>query len=160
MRPNDRQEEDRLLASYLREGDCMVDVGANVGTLALTAAGRVGQAGIVYAFEGHPRVYRYLQENVALNGFANVRAFNLAIGDVDGTTQFSDLRSDDQNSIVRRGEGITVPMRPLDALGIIEPVIHLLKIDVEGYERFVLEGARELLARTLTVYFESWDTHF
>jgi FkbM family methyltransferase len=161
MRANDRQEEERLLASYLCEGDCMVDVGANVGTLALTAASCVGRAGMVHAFEGHPRIYRYLQKNVALNGFENVRAVNLAIGEISGATQFSDMRSDDQNSIIRSSKGgITVPMRPLDALGIVEPVIHLLKIDVEGYERFVLEGARELLKRTQAVYFESWDRHF
>jgi hypothetical protein len=37
--------------------------------------------------------------------------------------------------------------------------ITLLKIDVEGYEKFVLEGTTDLLARTQYVYFEAWDRH-
>jgi len=160
IRPNDRRDEERLIARYLRPGDCMVDVGANIGMVALTAASRVGPNGAVYAFEPHPRTFGYLQENIALNGGSNVRAFNFAVGEREGTVQFSDIRSDDQNSIITSGKGILVPLRPLDALDIGEPLIHLLKVDTEGYEKFVFQGAARLLAKTLTVHFESWNTSF
>jgi len=39
-------------------------------------------------------------------------------------------------------------------------IIALMKIDVEGYEKFVLEGAERMLKKTKCVYFESWDTFF
>jgi FkbM family methyltransferase len=160
MRPNDRSNEEKLIARYLRPGDCVVDVGANIGALALTAAWRVGPKGAVYAFEAHPRTFTYLQDNIGLNGCSNLRAFNLAVGEREGAVQFSDIRSDDQNSIIMSGKGITVPLRPLDALEIAEPQIHLLKVDTEGYEKFVFQGASQLLTKTSTIYFESWDTSF
>jgi FkbM family methyltransferase len=160
IRPGERSDEERLIARYLHPGDCMIDVGANIGTLTLTAAARVGPTGAVYAFEPHPRTFGYLQENIALNGCTNVRALNFALGDRQGAVQFSDIRSDDQNSIITSGKGITVPIHPLDDLEIAQPLIHLLKIDTEGYEKFVFQGARRLLTRTLTAYFESWDTSF
>ena len=47
--------------------------------------------------------------------------------------------------------------RPLDTMRMSDPVIHLLKVDTEGYEKFVLLGASKVLEKTLTVYFESWD---
>jgi hypothetical protein len=51
-------------------------------------------------------------------------------------------------------------MARLDDLPISEPQIQLLKIDVEGYEKFVLEGASKTLDRVSCVYFESWEHHF
>jgi FkbM family methyltransferase len=157
MRPDDRGDEEGLFARYLREGDCVVDVGANIGSVTLTAASRVGSHGSVYAFEPHPRIFGYLKENIEMNGFRNVHLFNLALGNVEGNVLFSNIRSDDQNAIIPDGQGIDVQVRPLDAIGIIEPCIHLLKIDTEGYEKFVLLGASELLKKTMTVYFESWE---
>jgi FkbM family methyltransferase len=160
IRPDDRADEERLIAGYLRPGDCMVDVGANIGTFTMTAASRVGPSGMVYALEPHPRIFGYLQDNIVLNGFSNVRAFNFAVGEREGAVQFSDIRSDDQNSIITNTKGIMVPLRPLDALEIVEPLIHLLKIDTEGYEKFVIKGAMQLLIKTLALYIESWDTSF
>lgn len=160
MRPQDHGEEEQLFARYLREGDCVVDVGANIGSVTLTAASRIGPQGSVYAFEPHPRIFGYLKENIAMNGFRNVHAFNLAVGRCEENVPISDSRTDDQNAIIQHGPGIPVPMRPLDAMRIGEPVIHLLKIDTEGYEKFVLLGASKLLQKTLAVYFESWDQTF
>jgi FkbM family methyltransferase len=160
MRPNDRSNEEKLIARYLRPGDCVVDMGANIGALALTAAWRVGPKGAVYGFQAHSRTFAYLQDNIGLNGSSNLRAFNLAVGKREGAVQFSDIRFDDQNSIIMSGKGITVPLRPPDALEIAEPHIHLLKVDTEGYEKFVFQGASQLLTKTSTIYFESWDTSF
>jgi FkbM family methyltransferase len=160
LRPDERRAEERLLAHCLREGDCVVDVGANIGTIALTAASRVGPEGSVYAFEPHPRIFGYLIDNIKLNGFNNVRAFNLALGSCEGAVLFSDIRNDDQNAIIAGEKGITVPIHTLDAMHIVDPVIHLLKVDTEGYEKFVLLGASKLLEKTLAVYFECWDQTF
>jgi FkbM family methyltransferase len=97
------------------------------------------------------------KKNLAMNGFRNVHLFNLAMGNVEDRVSFSNIRSDDQNAIVPQGRGIDVRARPLDAMRMSDPVIHLLKIDTEGYEKFVLLGASKVLEKTLTVYFESWD---
>jgi hypothetical protein len=79
------------------------------------------------------------------------------VGATSGTVTFSNLRDDDINRVV--DDGLLVRMEPLDALTGGERIA-LLKADVEGYERFVIEGATETLKRTEAVYFESWDAHF
>jgi FkbM family methyltransferase len=152
----DRGVDEEFVTRYLRPRDRVVDVGANIGSIALTAAGLVGPQGSVLAFEAHPRTFEFLLRNITLNGFANIRARHAAVGDHEGWVTLSDDRTDDQNHVVR-DRGIRVPVTPLDALNL--PEIGLLKLDVEGFETFVLAGARQTLRRTACVYFESWDEH-
>jgi FkbM family methyltransferase len=156
--PLERARTPAFLRKYLRSGEIVVDVGANVGTTVLAAAVAVGETGHVHAIEANPRVFRFLIQNVELNGFQNVHAQNVAVGAEDGVVQFSDGMWDDVNRVVSDGE-IEVPLRPLDAL-VTEAVVHLLKIDVEGYELKVLEGARALLSRTHCIYVESCEDAF
>ncbi|HHM06439.1 MAG TPA: FkbM family methyltransferase, partial [Gammaproteobacteria bacterium] len=158
--PAERAADEAFITQALQAGDTLVDVGANIGALALAGAARVGVAGRVYAIEAHPRVFAYLQDNITLNGFSQMRVLHSAVGAMPGELAFSDQRSDDQNR-VEEGGAIKVPVATLDALlrDHAGPIA-LLKIDVEGFERFVLQGARELLARTQCVFFESWDEHF
>lgn len=154
--PHDRAEDEAILRAVLGPGDRYVDVGANIGHLALCAASIVGPRGAVVAFEAHPRTFGFLARNAQANRFAWVRCVHSALGEKAGTLQFSNLRSDDQNGVVEVG-GDTVAVAPLDqfALGSIA----LLKIDVEGFEGPVLQGARQTLASTAAVLFESWETH-
>lgn len=153
-------KDEEFLISFLREGDVVIDVGANIGTLTMPAAALVGETGQVYSIEAHPRTFNYLQQNLKRNGYDNVRVFNYAVGKEEGTLYFSDKRADDTNSVVSQSE-LRVPVTTLDKL--ISPEIdkvNLLKIDVEGYEKFVCLGARELLQKTDCVYFESCESHF
>src|SRR5260370_37176667 len=152
--PSFYREEETLLQRLLRPGDCFVDVGANVGTLSLAAARTVGEQGHVIAIEAHPRICRYLIENIILNGFTNVQVIHSAVGNVTAHVYLSNRRSDDQNSVSQAG--ICVPMRPLDDL-LAPRKVRLLKIDVEGFEYMVLQGAKSLLPNTDFVQFESWE---
>jgi len=157
---DDHQAEAIFFRRYLRPGDVVLDVGANVGLTTLVASRAVGDSGKVYAFEPHPAVFAFLEDNLALNGAGNVVAENVALGDREGTVCISDMRSDDHNYVESSGAGLEVPERRLDQLDTGERRVSLLKIDVEGYERFVLEGAAKTLDRTDCVFFESWDQHF
>jgi hypothetical protein len=67
--PDFRKEDEDFLTSYLRNGDVVIDIGANVGTLTLTAAHLVGASGKVFSIEAHPVIFIYLKDNVALNKF-------------------------------------------------------------------------------------------
>ena len=136
--PRDRAATPAFLSGFLRRGEVVVDVGSNVGTTALAAAVAVGSAGRVHAIEPHPRTFRFLEDNLELNGARNVRAHNVAVGAAEGVVSFSDGLWDDQNRVVD-GRGIQVPVRRLDEV-VSEPVVDLLKIDVEGYELKVLDG--------------------
>ena len=158
--PQNRWSDEAFLKRYLKEKDTVVDVGANIGDLTLTAASVVGPKGRVYSLEAHPRTYGFLRKNVALNNCSNIILFNLALGDKESEIVFSDLRGDDQNHVSQNGRGISVKMARLDDLPLLEPHIQLLKIDVEGYEKFVLDGAPRTLEKVSCVYFESWERHF
>jgi FkbM family methyltransferase len=158
--PQMRAEDDQAIRALLRDGDVVIDVGANIGTTVLTASKAVGDTGWVYAFEAHPRTFNYLKGNIELNRVKNVFLYNTAVGDKRGTVYFSDTRWDDMNGVVSQDSGIEVPIDKLDELIPFESEVALLKVDVEGYEKFVLEGANELLKRTACVYFEVYDKHF
>jgi len=158
--PKKHREEDALFAAYLRPGSIVVDVGANIGVFSLSASRIVGASGKVHSLEAHPQTFRYLKRNLALNVADNVMAYHVAAGNVHGTLRFSDKIFDDQNTVLQNGAGLEVPARTLDELLPSERHIHLLKVDVEGYEKFVFEGASKTLSRTETVCFEAWDEHF
>ena len=142
---------------YLSEGDTFVDIGANIGHLTLIGAKKVG-SGRVVSVEPHPRTFKFLNKNIKLNKLKNIKTYNFAIGDENNESLFSDIRSDDQN-FVGEGGSVTIDIKRLDNLN-IDGIVNLLKIDVEGYELFVLKGALETLSRTEAIYVEVYETNF
>jgi FkbM family methyltransferase len=162
----DRHAYDRDLAfyrRYLRSGDAVVDVGANIGLATLVAAKIVGPTGRIIAVEPHPRTFEYLRDNVQLNGLTDVVwLYCAALGEREGQHRIVEFPGDDsQNHLGVGGQsGIRVAVVPLDGLLPPEGPTALLKLDVEGYEKFVLDGANRTLATTGCVYFESWERHF
>jgi FkbM family methyltransferase len=154
MDPQAREDDHVFLRAHLRPGDTYVDVGANIGALAMHAAALVGDSGQVVAIEAHPRTAGFLRDNAELNGRRNVTVLNFAVGDQAGTLHFTDIWSDEKNGVAEGG-GLEVPVRTLDELlGGTPGRIHLLKLDVEGYELNVLRGGGAALARTECVYLE------
>jgi FkbM family methyltransferase len=160
--PDCRKEDHDFFHSALRPGDRVIDVGANIGTLALTASRVAGPTGRVVAVEPHPRTFSYLSSNVRLNGCENVELLNVALGDREGTVNLSDDRADDENGVIGPDSPtrLVVPIHRLDDLVTGDQPIALLKIDVEGYEKFVLEGAPRTLSRTSCIYIEAIEALF
>ena len=143
-----------LVLDLLPMGGTFVDVGANVGAFALPAACRVGPSGRVLAFEASPAVFPCLRANAAVNGLTNVTAVHTAVCDMDGEVSFYPAPSDHfgMGALAPQFDAtpVTVPGMRLDHLLAAEMIRHVdvLKIDVEGFEQKVLEGAPTLLART------------
>lgn len=144
-------------ASRLGERSVVFDVGAYIGVYALTAA-RVARAGQVHAFEPDPRSARRLDRAIRDSGVDNLRLYPCAVGDRAGEMQMllpdyppmSSLQlaaAPPTGSEDAQTEMITVPVRTLDehcrAMGIQQ--VDLLKIDVEGAEMLVLQGASALI---------------
>ncbi len=154
------ETDENFLRSYLKPGDAVVDVGANIGFHTLVSSVTTGKQGLVYSIEAHPKTYKALCGNIEFNGFGNVKTYNLAIGDKQGHIRFSDKRQDDRNSVVSNGKGVQVEMTRLDDMDIGESSVALLKVDVEGYEKFVFKGAEKLLGKTRCICYESAEEHF
>jgi len=110
----------------------------------------------VIAIEPNPNIAPFCRENIRLNGFEkNVTVFQTALGAQEGVTSFNCDRSDDCSRVIEKG-GVEVPIARLDKVMEVEPTrdIDLLKVDVEGYEFAVLEGATKSLERTRLIYIE------
>ena len=130
----------------LRAGDLFVDVGANVGSYTVLAAGACRAE--VVAVEPSAETRAALRSNVALNGIeGRVEIHAVGLGAAEGEMRLS-LGRGPMNRALADGDDApseTVPIRTLDAiLGGRAPA--LLKIDVEGGEADVLKGAAEALA--------------
>jgi FkbM family methyltransferase len=132
----------------VRVGDHVAEVGASMGLYALAFAGRVGAAGHVTAFEPDPESASALETNVGVNGWQDrVTMIRAAVGQRSGQVRFAaarGLESRIETSPAARDGVITVPMVTLDD-ALAERRVDVIKIDVEGFEQQVLEGARTLL---------------
>lgn len=149
-----RNEDIQFLKSYLKLGDWYVDVGANIGIWVLAAGMAVGSPGRVIAFEPHPRTFGFLRRNVALNRLSNVELHNCAVGEGAATVCFSDVKSDDTNRVLHANGGIRVPMVTLNSALEEDRAVALLKIDAEGYEKFVLNGAGLVIDKIQCIFIE------
>lgn len=160
LNPSYNIEDEILLRAILQPGDFVIDVGANIGTLSLAAASLVGAEGRVIALEPNRRIFQYLQKNITLNRFDNILPINCAVGDKEGEGFLSDQKDDSQNKIVLEGkEKIKITTIDEQAKD-IEGRVKLLKVDVEGYEKFVFLGATKTLSRIDYIYFEVFEAHF
>lgn len=142
------REAQRVFVDVIREGDVVVDIGANVGFFTLLAAKLAGPRGAVYAFEPFPRNLDYLNRHVAANALANVHVLPVALSSQAGTAFFSAGANPASGQLSDRGE-VEVRTETLDALvasGRVAPP-QFLKIDVEGGEAAVLAGAAAVLER-------------
>jgi FkbM family methyltransferase len=140
-------EDMGLVLHALRPGDLFVDVGANIGSYTVLAAGVCGAS--VIAIEPIPSTYGHLLDNIHLNNLESlVTAKNIGLGASPGGLRFSDaldtvnhvLSTEENKTII----GISVSVDTLDAvLQGLSPSI--IKIDVEGYETEIIKGAQNTL---------------
>ena len=146
----DLQDEysDKLFwKSYLRAGDAVIDVGANIGIYSLLASYLVGPEGHVYAFEPGPKAYSAMLNNFKINDASNVTTFQQAVGDHLGTVRFH-YAIDTTNRVFTPelpmdGQTIAVPQTTLTH-ALPKQAYAILKIDVEGAELQCLKGAEQL----------------
>ncbi len=137
-----------FLLHFLRVEDLFLDIGANVGSYTILACSVIGARGI--AFEPVPSTYHRLIENMRLNHLdEKVKCINNGVGAQKESFIFTS-DNDTTNHVLASGEycskAVTVEMTSLDfALQGESPV--LIKIDVEGFETPVLEGAHETLQK-------------
>lgn len=165
----DRRELDFVL-SLIRPGGVYFDVGANVGIYSLKIAQKIGGKGTVHAFEASPRIYERLKYNCELNSFAsNLFPHHVAVCEEEKRVTFCEgpAHASGWGSISDYGEDKRLPGK-VEVRGIsidrfmkeheIEKV-DFMKIDVEGHEFDVLQGAHVALKnraiRTILIEFNS-----
>ncbi|HMF56942.1 MAG TPA: FkbM family methyltransferase [Pyrinomonadaceae bacterium] len=139
----------RALMAEVKSGDVVADVGTFIGLYTIALAKRVAPAGKVIAFEPHPINFADLKEHVRLNSLAEiVEPIEAAIGANNCRVSFQ-LNSCESH-IASKGDGaahdgmVEAECVTLDSV-FAGKRCDLIKIDVEGYEEQVLQGASALL---------------
>ena len=147
------------------EKDVVIDVGAHIGRYTLIAAERGAK---VIAIEPDPSNFLVLEQNVRLNGFSNVVLVNEAMTSTPGllvlskaglfNTGTSSVRAANANAPTTHQERSEVYVQGGTLDGIVQAYsltrIDWLKIDVEGHEIAVLEGALAALSVTRSLILE------
>lgn len=143
----------KAFAAHLKPGQVVYDVGSNVGFMTLVASKLVGPTGTVIAFEPIRRTASQLAAQVKVNDLKNVIVKNCAVSDREGISRMSidsfSCMARLSDSASNYGKGSTyeeeVATTTLDKVVTEHPAPDLLKIDVEGAEMMVLNGATGLL---------------
>jgi len=159
-----------VLRKLRGEGVVALDIGANLGVHTIEWAKHMAGWGYVTAVEAQERIYYALGGNIALNNCFNARALNIAIADTNTTMKIPkpdycspgsfgslELQEGPRNEFI--GQSISynndsmveIDVRTIDSFTL--PRLDLLKIDVEGMEMAVLEGAIETIKKQRPVMF-------
>lgn len=147
--------EFELFKTVFRPGDVAIDVGANIGSMTVPLARAVGPSGTVYAFEPQPGLFRLLAANTLLNGVLNTRLFQAACGSAQASIMVAELPFDVAENygalsldVLAQATGPfprrRVPLVPLDDV-IDAGAVRLIKVDVEGMEAQVIDGAAAII---------------
>lgn len=136
----------------LRPTDCVLDVGANIGAFALPIAQRLRSPGRVIAVEAAKDTADQLRRHVASNGFGDrVQVVEAALSDRAGEARLriSGHGPGDAGSRTLEGDSPTTGEPVLLTTGdLLREQLKIarfdvVKIDVEGHERYVLDGLAE-----------------
>ena len=144
--------ETRVLNKIVQKGFNVIEVGANFGVHTLRMAELVGEKGKIFAFEANPHVSKYLKESVALNQLDGIiTVFDKAAGDTPGKAfldfGIKNIGGGHIVSSASNGSVATEIVRLDDAVQ--ESHIDLLKIDAEGFELKILQGATTIIDQNI-----------
>ena len=150
----------RIIQRLVRPGDCVADVGANVGYYTAALARAVGPGGQVWAFEPSPENYDRLAR--VARRYPSVHPVPAAAVVRGGTTTLylsPDLNVDHRTYATDDARhSVTVPAVALDDVLPSDTPLSFLKIDVQGGELEALQGMAMTAARSpgLTILLEVW----
>jgi FkbM family methyltransferase len=140
-------DKQALMERMVKPGMVVWDVGANAGFYTLAMSRLTGESGRVYSFEPLGSNIQNLNRHVQLNALKNTTVVQTALGDMNGLCSFDTGISHQRGFLTKEQTNYMVPVMTADEFLSTrqEAVPVLLKIDVEGAESGMLEGARKLL---------------
>ena len=141
-------EEFNLISRYIKPGDVVFDIGANMGFYTVWMSKFIGN-GMVHSFEPDTKNFERLNKNIVLNGLTDhVISNNKAAADVDGELAFT-IGLDGENHIMNQAAENVITIQSLQMDNYVKQhhidSIAYMKIDVEGFEYAVLKGADTIL---------------
>jgi FkbM family methyltransferase len=152
----------KTVVQYLvKEGDTVLDCGANFGYNSVIMGKQIGPTGKLISFEPQRIIYQQLSGNIILNNIYNAEIINAALGDKAGLTYMNPVPYDldwvniGDTSVGEGGEPVKV--QAIDDFGIVD--LDFIKIDVQGYELFALQGGENTIKQLLPDIFIEVEEH-
>ena len=159
-----------ILWRLSESGDWCLDIGANIGYMTSLLAAKTQAVGRVFSFEPHPVIFGRLQANInnmPHDRYAPIQAHRIALGALDGTINLVEPEGFDSNegnakltnNSLPSKNGYQVPISRLDSHFVNGERLGVVKVDVEGWELSVFQGAEQLLAehRIRDIVFEDFE---
>lgn len=153
--------EDMVITTFLKDGDVVVDVGANIGYVSLLCATCVGE-GDVHSFEPSGVTFEYLKS--VASQMKQIKPWQLAVSNFSGCVSFIDETMSDLSHIAaNQGQpGHSVQCCTIDDWALTNKIskIDFVKIDAEGHDIHAIEGASKSISmHQPTIEFEAFDTN-
>lgn len=143
-----------LMMRYASIDDVLLDAGANIGYFSLVLADRVRQ---VHAIEPDAENYKSLKKNISLNATKNISTYNIALSDSNEPLFLARSKKSNWHKTLKRKppgaseiEALTIDS--FCALNDVTPT--LMKMDIEGFEKYVFKGAQTTLSGLRYLFFE------
>ncbi len=152
------------LSSHVKPGDTILDIGASFGTISIPLAEIIGEKGHIYAFEPALKTQKFLQQILDINNITNISVVKAAISDQPGTSEFVEYLNSDSFAWASETSTLNSPNRNREleshtyevqvttiddfvATHGISP--NAMKIDIEGFELYALQGGKQTLEKYL-----------
>ncbi len=155
----------RMLYSLIKKDFVCFDIGANIGETTLNFA-RLAPDGKVYSFEPVPFLFQRLKTNTGLNNFQNISLYNIAVSDKKEELFFDKPGNNNSSGISMNKEksstSACVQSTTIDSF-VNENNIHkidFIKIDVEGFENYVINGGSNTFKNMKPVLFIEIDNRY
>ncbi|MBK9793326.1 MAG: FkbM family methyltransferase [Sphingobacteriales bacterium] len=139
------KHEIALLKQYIKKGDIVLDIGANIGFYTKILSDLVGETGKVYAFEPDKTNFSHLKK--AVENLKNVALINKAVSDKTGviTLYHSDLLNVDHKTYATKDYTSKTEIECVAIDDVIpDKKVDFIKIDIQGYEYFAFQGMTEV----------------
>lgn len=153
----------KFMDTYIHPGSFVLDIGTNIGTVITRMAAKVGKQGFVFGFEPSPYNFQRAIDHVKMNGLTNCHIENAGLGNQPGVLKLYRVNEHNpgMNRILEEKEGMgnyafdEVKVITLDSYLADKniPGIQAVKIDVEGFEYYVVKGAVATFSRWKPVIF-------
>jgi FkbM family methyltransferase len=151
-----------IFKTLIKPGDVVVDIGANIGFHSLYFAELVGEKGKVISFEPVAYNFASLSENIQLNAFKQIKAYNIALSDKEEEFTIEiDEKSNNPGSfnLFAKG-GHTVIKCAIGDEILKDEKINFFKIDVEGYESYVIAGLLKTIEKNRPFLVFEYDADY
>ena len=152
--------EKNIFKGVILSDGIFIDVGAHIGKHSLHIAKQYPAINVI-SIEASPDTFKLLKENIELNAFRTVKAFNFVCSDKVGKTVFwkSEYHPPTNSCLKIRGaQKLILPTNTLDNTIKEKSKVSAIKIDVEGAELHVLRGAKKIIAQSKPqIIFEAWN---